>query len=320
MIYVPSGIRKPFAFLDQAIIQAFRRLKWEVAVVPPGERFELMLQKLTKQWNPRFLLAMHGEKLTSSQLQLIGTLQIPTAVWYTDDPYAIDQSAKSCSSFDFVFTNESAAIPVYRQKWHCKQVFPLALAAPVSSYRPMKKVGPKYRSQLVFVGCAFENRLRAMKKIANRLNAYKTRLIGPGWQSFAGFSRFDVRNEWVTAKEVCQYYNGAEIVLNLHRAYNDPYLKQNSQKVRAYTPNNRCFEISACNAFQIVDYREEIAKYYLPNREIIVVHSPEELLEKIRFYLSRPHLRRQIAERAYQRTLKEHQYEHRLKEMISRIF
>lgn len=318
MVYVPSAIRKPFSFIDHSIIQAMKKIGLDVSLLRPGTPFEKEWVKLRKKGTPDFLLVMLGERLTLENLQLIQTFPFPKAIWYTDDPYAIDRALKSCAFFDWVFTNESVAVPVYQRNCQAS-VSHLALAAPDSYYLPLKKVSPMYRSQLVLVGSAFQNRMQTVMKLSPYLKKFRTRLVGPGWYRLSS-STFSIRKGWIEPEEVCRYYNGAHIVLNIHRSFHDPYLKQNKRKVRAETPNNRLFEIAACASFQIMDHRRDLNKYFEPAKEIVTYGSLEELKEKIAFYLPRKQLRQKIAQQAYQRTLKEHLYEHRIQEMLSLIF
>ena len=51
------------------------------------------------------------------------------------------------------------------------------------------------------------------------------------------------------------------------------------------------------------------------NREIVTYHSNEELLEKINYYLNHEEERRKIAEAGQRRTLKDHTYTVRMREL-----
>ncbi|MBA4494474.1 glycosyltransferase [Paenactinomyces guangxiensis] len=318
VIYVTSGIRKPFAFIDHSVIQAMKKLGLEVRVMHPGRHFQQRWERLRKKQNPDFLLTMLGERLTAENLQLIESFSFPKAIWYTDDPYAIDRSLQTCHLFDWVFTNESEALPVYQKS--CKgRIVHLPLAAHPLVYKPLKKVPSLFRSQIAMVGSAFQNRFAVVEKISPCLKKYRTRLIGPGWDRLSASSSFLLRGGWIKPEEVCQYYNGAKIVLNIHRAFDDPYLKQNRHRIGAQTPNNRLFEIAACASFQIIDAREDLRKFYDPDREIAVCRSLEDLKEKIAFYLPREQLRKKMAFLAYQRTIREHLYEHRIQVIVRHI-
>jgi spore maturation protein CgeB len=318
VVVVPSGVKKPFALIDRAVIRALTEEGSRVFVLPPGSRFEQGWNELQKRHNPHLVLVLLGVKLTKANLLLLKSLSVPKAVWYTDDPYAIDACLKTCHVFDWIFTNESEAVPVYTQVTRAR-VGHLPLAAPFPVYAPSRRVPVSYRSRLVLVGSAFRNRLETIHLLAPFLRSYRTKLVGPGWDRLPSQAAFQIRSRWVEAVEVRRYYNAAEIVLNLHRAHDDPYLKQNRRGVRAETPNNRVFEIAACRAFQLADYRRDLEEMYDPEREVVTFRSSEELKEKIRFYLPRKKLRQAIAGRAFRRTLHEHLYRHRIREMLTRI-
>ncbi|MBH8604519.1 glycosyltransferase [Thermoactinomyces sp. CICC 10522] len=313
--YIPSAVKKPFSVIDQAIVSALKKMEHQLFWLKPGS--------LTKDWkrrpfDPRLVLAMLGERLGPEETAWIQDLPVPKAIWYTDDPYAIDSSLQTAGAFDLIFTNESQAVPLYKQKTRA-QVFHLPLAAPLQLYYPEKTVPSGYRSDLALVGSAFQNRLQDVRKLSPFLFRYKTRLVGPGWYRLQHLPNISVRRGWVEADEVRRYYNGAKIVLNIHRSYDDPYLQKNTHQVKADTPNNRVFEIAACRAFQLVDERKDLGRLFQPGKEIITYRTLEELKEKIAFYLPRPHLCQKIAHRAFERTRKEHQYEHRLRQILKLV-
>lgn len=317
IVYLRSGIVKPFSFIDQMIIYACKKLGHKVIILSPGEEFENNWKRVRDRMRPQVILAMHGGRLTPNNRILLKTISLPKAIWLTDDPYAIDEAKQVAGFFDYVFTNESEAISVYRNKCSSSIVHHLPLAAPILLYRPRKKIPTRYISDLVMVGCGFENRLKFINEANITLSRARTRLVGPGWMKLARKSGLRIRPYWVSESEANYYYSGAKIVLNLHRSHNDPYLKQNSQQILAHTPNNRLFEIAACRSFQLIDHRPDLASLYKIGKEIISFSGIEDFKEKVKFYLPRKQLRERIAYAAYQRTRKEHCYEHRLQTLLS---
>lgn len=317
IVYLRSGITKPFSLIDWMIIHACKKLRHKVIILSPGEELENNWKRVKDQMKPQLILAMHGGRLTSSNRQLLKTIFLPKAIWLTDDPYAIDEAKQVAGFFDYIFTNESQAISVYRKEWPSAKVHHLPLAAPITLYRPRKNIPARYVSDLVLVGCGFENRLKFIDKTNISNNQVRTRLVGPGWMNLTQKGRLRIRPYWVSESETNYYYSGAKIVLNLHRSHDDPYLKQNSQQILAHTPNNRLFEIAACRSFQLIDQRPDLASLYEIGKEIISFSGIEDFREKVKFYLPRRQLRERIAYAAYQRTRKEHSYEHRLQKLIS---
>ncbi|MFT3755245.1 MAG: glycosyltransferase [Pseudoxanthomonas sp.] len=72
--------------------------------------------------------------------------------------------------------------------------------------------------------------------------------------------------------------------------------------------STRTFEIPACKGFMLHIDNDEVREYFQPGREIDVFSSPEELHDKIAFYLVRPELREKMIERAYARCVPAYGY------------
>ena len=67
----------------------------------------------------------------------------------------------------------------------------------------------------------------------------------------------------------------------------------------------RTFEIPACGGFMLTERSEEIIEFFEEDKEVACFSTPEELREKIDFYLEHPALRKEMAERAYQKVQQE---------------
>lgn len=81
----------------------------------------------------------------------------------------------------------------------------------------------------------------------------------------------------------------------------------------------RPFELAACRTFVISGYADDLENYYQENEEMVFYRSVIDLVEKIKHYLSREDERERIARAGYERTIKEHTYEKRFKEIFTRI-
>lgn len=81
--------------------------------------------------------------------------------------------------------------------------------------------------------------------------------------------------------------------------------------------SHRAFEIPACNGFLLSDYRPEVEQFFEFDREIVCFRTPEEMADKIRYYLQHPSQRNAIAEQGRQRVCSEHTYKHRIKHIIA---
>ena len=81
----------------------------------------------------------------------------------------------------------------------------------------------------------------------------------------------------------------------------------------------RHFEIPAFRTMQITQHADNLEEYYVPGKEIIFYTTTKDLIGKIRYYLSHPEEREAIAERGYERTLRDHTRDKRLYELFSKI-
>lgn len=73
----------------------------------------------------------------------------------------------------------------------------------------------------------------------------------------------------------------------------------------------RHFEINSCGAFQLSYYVDGLELAYAPGKEIGVYLDPDDLIEKIRYYLADADLRECIATSGLARTLAEHTFQKR---------
>jgi len=73
----------------------------------------------------------------------------------------------------------------------------------------------------------------------------------------------------------------------------------------------RDFEVPMCGGFYLVEYQEEIERFFEVGKEIECYRSREEMLDKVRFYLRNEKVRRDIAEAGRKRCLREHTWTQR---------
>ena len=81
----------------------------------------------------------------------------------------------------------------------------------------------------------------------------------------------------------------------------------------------RPFEVIGCGAFLISAFADDVDLYYQDKKEIVYYSNIPDLVEKIRFYLKNPELRKQIANAGYKRTIQEHTYMKRFAEIFKHI-
>ncbi|MCZ8519165.1 MULTISPECIES: CgeB family protein [Paenibacillus] len=249
---------------------------------------------------------------------------IPTAVWFFDSPYRIDLDIQIAPHFEYVFTVDSSCPPVL-QRHGCARSYYMPLAAGRNLFYP-QAVSERYRSDILFIGTAYSVRLEIVDEMAPYLAGKKTAISGWGWDRLKqyGLLASSIRQDtlripsWLSPGETNAYYNGAAVCLNFHRSTEHEPL--NAARVPPLSINNRIFEMSACGAFVMTDWRSDLPRSYVPGKEIETFSSTDELKEKLDYYLEHEEHRRRIALAGMQRTLRFHTYEVRLSELLQVVF
>lgn len=81
----------------------------------------------------------------------------------------------------------------------------------------------------------------------------------------------------------------------------------------------RPFELSACGAFVVSGYADDLGSYYKENEEMVFYRNPAELPEKIKYYLAHDDERKKIAEAGHKRTASDHVYEKRFSKIFKEL-
>ncbi len=80
--------------------------------------------------------------------------------------------------------------------------------------------------------------------------------------------------------------------------------------------SSRPFELAAMGCCMVCNPYDGIEAWFEPNKELFVVHSEEEAIDRYRYLLTHDAERRQVAAAARQRVLKQHTFRHRARQLI----
>jgi spore maturation protein CgeB len=81
----------------------------------------------------------------------------------------------------------------------------------------------------------------------------------------------------------------------------------------------REFEAPMSGALYCTGYLDELAEMFEPDKEVLVYRNEDELLDKVRFYLSHPKEAEGIRRAGHARALHEHTYHHRFETLFRKI-
>lgn len=75
-------------------------------------------------------------------------------------------------------------------------------------------------------------------------------------------------------------------------------------------------DIMAAGGFVLTSYCAETAELFEEDREIVMFRNPEELMEKVDYYLTHDRERRQIAEAGQKKVMRCYTYEKKMRELL----
>jgi len=105
-------------------------------------------------------------------------------------------------------------------------------------------------------------------------------------------------------KKLIKIFKSSKIVLNIHRNFENN------------GGNYRLFEIPACHAFQLVDDRKDIGKFFKVGKEVVTFKNNDDLVAKAKYFLENPKERIKIASNGYNRVRKDHTLNNRMRNLI----
>ncbi|MBU0484119.1 MAG: glycosyltransferase [Proteobacteria bacterium] len=225
--------------------------------------------------------------------------------WLHDDPYEFDYKYKVVDYADAIFTNDRWASRHYGRD----RVFHLPMAAHKEAhYRPLS--GEK-TIDIFFCGVAFDNRTLMLDGLKSVLQEYNTQIFGDGWD----IGRFPfTKNKRIPNKQLSDYYAASHLTLNLGR---NLHYANKCYQLTPSTPGPRTFEAAMAGTVQLYFADSlEITDYYEPDKEIILFDSSRDFKEKVVELLNSPEKTAAIAEAAQKRTLRDHTYTVRAKELL----
>ncbi len=108
--------------------------------------------------------------------------------------------------------------------------------------------------------------------------------------------------------DMVRIMNSSKIGLNLLNGWSVNQLGQ---------IKGRCFEIPQVSLMQLTTPADDLEAYFEPDKEIVIVKTMQELLDKAKFYLENDSERTKIAEAGFNRMMSEHQWYHRFEKIFN---
>ena len=261
------------------------------------------------------LFAFDGEGIDRGLCRRLAAVCGTSLLWVTEDPYERQVNTSNAELFDFIFTNDSASVHHYKGR---ARHLPLAASRRFNYHEVPDHDDNHYLYDVLFIGTAWPNRVRLLKKLLAKLEGLKLKIALPGNEHLpvADLGLPPSAYLWrVPNSEMARLANRSRVVLTLHRDFSG-----SGDESAAATPGPRLFEVALAGGFQLVDLSlPEAGVYFRVGHEIAGFQSPDECCEQIRFFIDDSRVRLAMARAAQERCLAEHLYEHRVDHIFGKI-
>jgi len=251
--------------------------------------------------------------------------------WFADDHFRFCNFSKYYAPlFNWVSTTDSQAVKRYHKMGY-KNVIKTQWACNHYLYKPfnLEKI-----YDVSFIGQPHSNR----KKVVNQIKkaGINIKCWGQGWE-----------NGRVSQDEMIKIFSQSKINLNLTKSSGNINLKalasiffkrELNNSLKSINPkywfNNfqsilnkkreqikgRNFEIPGSGGFLLTSDADNLIDYYKNGQEIVIYKNINDMIDKIKYYLSHNEEREVIAQAGYERTIKEHTYKQRFNNIFKEMY
>lgn len=229
---------------------------------------------------PDAVLVVTGKFVSSQTVKKIKeVLRCPVMLYLTESPYDDQKQLEWVSPYDFVFCNEKTSVEKYRAQHPRTYYLPHSYNPEI--HYPRNDDSYLY-PEVFFAGSGSEERVKTLLSLD--LKKLDLALYGH-WRKAQDTELIKyVEGGILPNEEAARYYSNSGINLNFHR-----------EDAGAESANPRVFEVLACGGFLLTDFRAEVAELFQDGKDLVICHGPEDLEEKLHFYVERPKERQKIA-------------------------
>ncbi len=322
LVHMDGGIHEVAYFPFDEIMQRHGR-----------EEMNRMLSETVQRINPDLcFFFLFNDEITSNTIRKITEAGYKTFNWFADDHWRFENFSKYwCWNFNYVSTTDSMAVDKY-QKIGYQNVIKTQWACNHFLYRPPKiEERGRYFYDVSFVGQFSDSRKKIIEGLAQQ--GMRVSCFGSKWPSgkvsqekmieVFHTSRINLNiatpeiNFFREIAKVFTVRKQGQLHLALPKEIQDNYrsfLGKSRRQIKG-----RVFEIPGCNGLLFTENADNLAEYYHIGKELIVYNDTQDLAGKIDYYLKRPAEMETIATAGYARTLREHTYEIRFREIFNII-
>lgn len=247
------------------------------------------------KYRPDYLLVIKGEIFRATTIRYLHRHEIVTINWYPDwfDSWGWIISHASAYS---IFINCCLETSHRLNQAGIKNYY-LAFAAPLISRRPKtEKIYP-----ITFIGQHTPRREAYFKPLVN----LGLKIWGPRWENS---SLRHIARPSISVAATHKIIQQSRLVVNILNG---------SDRHQPTAVNIRTFETTSLGTCLLVKADSLLPLYFKPGKELVAFTNPQDIYKKAFYYLNHFREREKIATAGYNRILKDHTFEIRLKQLFT---
>ena len=269
------------------------------------------LLESARRFRPHLVLIGKGAYVSPSTLRSMKEETRAKLINYaTDDPFnpVVNTSTllKSLSLYDLIASTKRAIIYDLK-KAGCENVVYIQFGYQPSIHFPEQSAtaeeSARFASDVVFLGGCDRDRIPFFEALVRAIPDLRLQLYGRYWDRHPVLRRY--ARGMALGRDFRLALGGATIAINLvRRANRDGHVM-------------RTFEIPACGVFMLTERTDEHLELFEEDKEVVYFGSPDEMIDKVRFYLAHESPRKRIADAGYRKILAgRHTYTDRLFQIL----
>lgn len=263
----------------------------------------LALLKRVDEDKPDVFFSIYGTPFFPETIEILKKKGIKTICWWLNDPFEIGTRCAPLHCYDNVYSNSALTSSQYKESGVNQSFMPVGIFPSV--HKPIET--PK-KYDLLFAGDHAPVREELLLNLVSK--GFRPAIFGP-WRERV-VKKYDVLKPYIMKRgffspdEMSLLFNQSKIVINLHTWFG----RFN------YGVNPRLTEAAGCRSFQLVDHKEEIEQLFDLNTEMATFRSLDGFADRALYYLNETGEREKMAHAAWERSMDEHTYRHRLEKIL----
>ena len=273
-----------------------------------------LLKKVAQSGEYQVVVIIKGLHIKPSVLLALRNAKVKLVSWSDDDMMnKSNQSVfykRGLKYYDLVITQKTFNANMDElPALGARKVLVLPKAYDPNIHKPITlSVGEqRFRFDVLFVGHFEQERFTSISFLVD--NGINVTIFGPGWSNVKPRQGLVIMNRNLAAEEYASAISQSKISLGFLR------------KVNRDLHTGRTMEIPACEGFLLAERTSEHLFLFKEGTEAEFFDSNDELLKKVRFYLSNMDVRDKIAKNGYSRVAGEnHTYARRAEQILEALY